>query len=912
MLATSTEIERGAEAGGDLRRATWLVPTARPLDQGGPTNPFDPPDPEFVERTLLENFQTVAERFATSIAVDDGASQITYGELLKRSEQLACRLVTVSESGPIGILTHHSVSFVVAALGCLAAGRPYIALDLRYPRSRNEAIISQAGLSAIIVDDLQEASELALARSTTKIALGAPDEEGAAAALSQVQRPGLPLDDPAIILYTSGSSGSPKGIVNSQRAVLQRVYQHIVSCHIGPEDVVLPLSSFCTIAGTREAFVALLSGAKLVLADPERIGLRAVRRTIRERRATIIYSVPALIRAIVELDRSSDDFGSIRVVRLGGDKVLWSDVDLLRDALPENASIQIGYSSTETTGTQWFVPRDFVRTGACAPVGFALPGIEYAILDEDGSSVPAGSSGELTIRSPYVAVGGWARGRCVPGAVRTDVTEPDRRILATGDLVRADKDGLIEVVGRKDRQIKINGIRIEPAELEGLLRRCPKVADAAVLVRGSLTRTDLVAFAVPRNPGADEDLSNELRALIRTSLPAALHPRRLHVVNRIARLPSAKMDAAGLEREDDARQTCAAGESAGAATALRRTQEAVDRAWKNVLGARSLAPERAWDEAGGDSLGLLRLVFELEESLGVELPLERLRMNMKPAEFAAVIEQVSSDSGSNKAPADVERPTVFLFPGLTGDSPGLASLRAELERDLHFVTMAYPAWREMLAQDLTLADLAAQATERVLLEARQTIHLVGYSLGGAVAYEVAALLRQRGRSVGLLTVLDTDISAATRDPLTVSKGLRIARDLLRGRDSLQQRACQWLSLWLMRTPQKGLLRHLARSDFAGLPGSMRFALDRELCEALQREAFETWIEGLAGRTPLPMTIKLLRSQERRPDVAQDMGWMRLAGAVEVTHVPGDHRSMLREPHRPMLTERMREVALSIS
>jgi non-ribosomal peptide synthetase component F len=263
----------------------------------------------------------------------------------------------------------------------------------------------------------------------------------------------------------------------------------------------LPLSSPCTVAGVRESFAALLTGATLHLLDPQRAGLNGIRRAIRESAITICYAVPALLRSLLAPDEDPADLSSLRVVRLGGDRILLSDVQLLREALPR-CLVQIAYSSTETTGTQWFVPPDFETDAPSMPVGYVLPGIAYAIIGDDGTPVPQGEIGELVVRSRYVALGLWEGGRCVPRVQRPASQHPGEWIFPTGDLVSLAPNGLLSMFGRKDRQVKIRGQRVEPAELEAALRRAPNVADATVIARRMEGDAVLVAFVTSRHADA--------------------------------------------------------------------------------------------------------------------------------------------------------------------------------------------------------------------------------------------------------------------------------------------------------------------------------------------------------------------------------------------------------------------------
>src|SRR6266850_343926 len=218
-------------------------------------------------------------------------------------------------------------------------------------------------------------------------------------------------DEPACVLFTSGSTGRPKGIVNSQRNLLQRVAQSINSAHINADDRFLTLASPCTIVGVRDVMTALLAGAGVHLLDPQHAGPREIMNVIRAETVTILFASPALLRSVgaAGAARAED---TLRLVRVGGDTTLWSDIDSLRSWLSPRAKIQSVYAATEAPMLQWFVDESCQGEDARVPIGYPLPGNRLAVVDEHGCVTPPGEVGELIVSSPYVSFGRWAEGRC--------------------------------------------------------------------------------------------------------------------------------------------------------------------------------------------------------------------------------------------------------------------------------------------------------------------------------------------------------------------------------------------------------------------------------------------------------------------------------------------------------------------
>src|SRR5215471_10678721 len=203
------------------QESLWSIGEARPLDDNGPVDvEFEPFTAAAVERPIWARFAAIAVENAERLAIDDGARRFRYGELKRAVHRLASRIEAVVPAGkPVGVLLANGALFPVAALACLALGRPYVAVDLKYPAARNQDVMREAGLAAVILDPADAAAS-ALAGSLPRIDIVAAVAGSAEAALSPA-----PADGPAVILYTSGSTGRPKGICNDQRALLQRVAQ---------------------------------------------------------------------------------------------------------------------------------------------------------------------------------------------------------------------------------------------------------------------------------------------------------------------------------------------------------------------------------------------------------------------------------------------------------------------------------------------------------------------------------------------------------------------------------------------------------------------------------------------------------------------------------------------------------------
>lgn len=433
-------------------------------------------------------------------------------------------------------------------------------------------------------------------------------------------------------------------------------------------------------------------------------------------------------------------------------------ITIMAAKLPGNCDFAITYGQTEATIAQWTVPADFRTNNPTLPVGYLSPEFEYAIVDEEQRPVNSGEMGELLVRGRCVALGEWERGQCVAGRTRPDNADPESRILPTGDLVRLRPDHLLEVVGRVDRQIKIHGLRVEPAEVENVIRRVPGVTDAAIAVRRAEHDAMLLAFVVG-NMAADPELLNRVRRATRSGLPFHMQPTRIRIVERLPTLAGSKIDTQALLELDatapQAEQVTGIRQSDLAEEASQRSRQAVKRAWIRTLGRPSFKTNMTFEAAGGDSLTFLSLIFAIERQLCATLPLDAFHSQLRPDEFARCVDDCLNGARNGASPRDGA--PVFLFPGGGGDELNLVRFRARCAPAVRVQLLEYGAWQNWLAPGVSLDDLISDVVRQTELRAPEgPISLAGHSLGGHLAYATALELFRAGRTVDFLGILDSE------------------------------------------------------------------------------------------------------------------------------------------------------------
>jgi acyl-CoA synthetase (AMP-forming)/AMP-acid ligase II/thioesterase domain-containing protein/acyl carrier protein len=895
----------------------WRTAPGVGADHGGPACvAYERLTPRFDESSIFDHFVRFARSTPDAVAVIDDDGSLTYRELNLLVQALAARIDhSAPQDHAVAALLPNTPDALVAVLACMAAGRTCLLLNAGHPPARNAAILNDAGVRVVITLAADRPDATPLPADAIIIEL-----ESAPKYVSRLAR--APLDAlsrgeahagewPATVIYTSGSSGQAKGIVVTQRDQLARIRAYIDATHVNQGDRLLSLGPLCTSGGLTISLVALLAGASQVLVSSAAYTPPRLLALIRERAVTLLFGMPTLLRALTACDGARDALTSIRLLRTAAEPVLNDDLDAIRAALPADCHILVTYGQTEALVSQWFVPPDYARDGhvpssSAVPSGRILAHHEFAIVDESGVPVADGEAGELVLRSRHVASGEWKMGRCTPGGIIADLDEPAARVLATGDVVRMLPGDILQVLGRRDRLLKINGYRVEPAEIEALLRRAPEVSDAAIAVRRDGHAPRIVAAVVAASADIRAgDLRRALRTRLRAGLPSWMQPARIIVVSRLPRLPDGKIDEAAVlveERSiprDEAADTI---DDSDAPTPTPQSRASVAQAWRETLDRGSLDIDAAFDEAGGDSLQLLTLVMRLETLSGATLPLEAFHASMRPRDVARLLDRLAAERARAHEPSDL--PVLFVAPGLGGYEPRLAALHAGCAATVRLIPLAYPAWSELRAAPPPSLDTFAERLA-VQVEAQAPcgpVLLGGYSFGAQVAYALATVLRRRGRSVKFLAILDAN--APGSGPLAAKSApvggwmQRLSRLARRGPAATAAAVASRVRYHVLRSiVAKGLVAF--RRHRAAWP-NIALRLENELSQLQFTRLSRHWRAQDSSPPPLDVPVVIFRSQERGAHPAHDLGWAALSRSVTIVPVSGTHLTMFDGPNLPAL------------
>lgn len=498
---------------------------------------------EVRDRPILDILEDAAGRAPRAPALVGSTQTLSYGEICDIAKRVAALIdAHLAPGEPLATVLPHSPTGLAALFGCLATGRICTVLNGEDPAPRLAMMLHSARPSLVVAggSGVECARDAGLPHIALDVALAAPGSPAA-------RYPNTDdFDAPAVVHFTSGSSGIPKGIVVSRRGLLYRAALTQRSLQLASTDAVVATSRANTASGLAFVLATIDVGARLLVADLATEGATSLMGLVRRERATVLIFPPPVFRMLGRLEDAAQTFAAARVLRSGAAGLKAEDIANWRTILPASCGISHTYASTEATiVAEWWLPEDLAKYGSVVPAGYLVPGQEYALIDADGQDVRSGEAGELVLRGPHIALGEWSDGQLVPGRMEPDPRRQGWRVFRTGDVMRIGSEGLLRFVARTDRQIKINGTRVEPAEIEAVLLADPAVSDAAVVARTLPTGMALFAFVAA--PSVDPtSLHAALLARLRANLAPSLWPSNLTVLESLPALPSGKIDTTAL------------------------------------------------------------------------------------------------------------------------------------------------------------------------------------------------------------------------------------------------------------------------------------------------------------------------------------------------------------------------------
>lgn len=562
---------------------------------------------DWPEETLCDLWSQQVARSPQAVAIEAAGTMLTYRDADARATRLAQRLAIAGarRGTVVGVQVDRSADMVIALLAILRTGAAYLPLDPELPPKRRSYILADSGVSVVVTDGKagDELKENAF-RVVRVFDLASGDELPADPPVAVPSRP--EPDDPAYLMYTSGSTGQPKAVVVAHRAVVNFLRSMREYPGIQPEDVLLAVTSLTFDISVLEVFLPLITGARLAIADrqsprdPQRLA-----RLLDSSRATLMQATPATWRMLVESGWPGQP--SLKAL-CGGENL---PKDLAEDLLDRCQSLWNMYGPTETT--VWSTVHPVARSEPTVPIGHPIHNTQVYLLDARLQPVPVGVPGEMYIGGQGVAQGyfrrpGLTAERFIPDPFGS---QPGRRLYRTGDSARYLPGGRIEFLGRTDFQVKVRGVRIELPEIEATVRRLADVRDCAVVARKEgAADPRLVAYVVPRH-GHSLNVST-LRAQLAEELPASMQPAAFVMLPTLPLTPSGKVDRQALplpehERPDLERPYVEPRDD---------TERAILAIWQRLLPVNRVGIYDNFFDLGGHSLLLVQMQRLLEEETG--------------------------------------------------------------------------------------------------------------------------------------------------------------------------------------------------------------------------------------------------------------------------------------------------------
>ena len=497
-----------------------------------------------VEQSIAERFDLIAGTFADKLAIRDGNVDLTYRSLQEKANVIANHILALgSGEKQIAFFLSFGSGQMVAILGIIKTGCAYVPLDTSWPAHRIEFSIKDSSAAAIITDNINIGQVKALSGDRVIINIDELDFR------QNTQRPALTptADDNMHILYTSGSTGEPKGVYTSQRNQLHFVKRFSEYINITPDDIFAYYFSIGFSAHAMQSLGALLNGGTLVMYNLKKFGFPGLAGFFNKERITVCLMIPSVLRHFRATLDKDFKINELRTLMIGGETLYFNDIKQIRPYLKRRTEIINIYASTELfLACAFRIQKDTVLKQNIIPIGHPVDGIEIEIRNEDGKACEPNQVGEMIIISQYTALGYWNKAELT----RQDFpVDGNTGRFNSRDLAYRQSDGALVHVGRKDAMIKIRGQRVDLGEIENTLLFSKDMQEVAVVLKEDpVGNKALVAYYVC-SPGKEVDMTDIEHALVRR-LPDFMVPRFVLRLESLPKTDSGKTDYLSLPDPD--------------------------------------------------------------------------------------------------------------------------------------------------------------------------------------------------------------------------------------------------------------------------------------------------------------------------------------------------------------------------
>jgi amino acid adenylation domain-containing protein len=908
---------------GDAIPAGWSGTTADGADAVGGARGERLQQPAAVDSggdCIHQLFETQAARTPHELAVVSGTRSLTYGELNLRANQFAHRLraLGVGTGTLVALCVGRNLNMPVGILGILKAGGAWVPIDPTHPGCRKQRVFEDAQVKFLIAE--------------ASLAAGLPDHDATTvlleddwSALAQFEtsnpenRSGPA--DLAYVMYTSGSTGQPKGVMLSHGNVSHYLRALRGALTVNAQDTYLHTATIAFSSSVRQLLVPLTCGAAVVIASAEEVREPlSLFETIRAQSVTILDIVPSYWRACIDALTDVDSRTRSRLLDNQLRLVLSASEPLPPD-LPAKWRVGLGhpsqminmYGQTETTGIVTTCPiASPDPAGSQVRLGTPIAGLRVDVLDDRQRMVPVGLIGEICVGGPTVGQGYLNLPAATTEKFVPDPFGPDPacRIYRTGDLGRYLPSGELQFLGRADDQVKIRGMRIEPGEIVAALNQHPALKEAVVVAKEDELHTRrLVAYVSPRD--GEAPTSSTLRVFLGGKIPEYMIPSAFVVMASLPRLSSGKIDRGALPAPEHSKIE----RDRPFVAARNDLEKQLVGMWQAVLPGGAIGVTDNFFDLGGHSLSALQLLSHLSKSFGKKLPLAILHQAPTIQELAVVLadERLPLPLSSLVAiQPHGAKPPFFWIHGEVSD----VFLPRYLDPDQPLYGLAHQSEDGSPARHTTVEGMASHYLEEMqTVQPHGPYFLGGFCFGGLIGFEIARQLKEQGEEVALLVALEPDLlkTATSSSPQTVPVMARRFQgefgrrlDQVRTLGRRQQVAYLWAKArtlamrWAatMVLPARWLLQSAVCSLCVGLGVAIPASLRSFYILRVYRRARRAYTVR-----PLSGTVTLF--VQASPDNAPSR-WDGLASeGIEVHEMPAvNHTDILKDPHVRVWAEKL--------
>ena len=854
--------------------------------------------PAIVSGKVLANNQSIVQllnnaaiKYADADAATFNSQRISYSVLAKQSDQLAADLMAAG-MGPgkvVGLAIDRSLNLLIGLIAILKTGAAYLPIDPHLPKNRINYMLNDAAARILIHDreNFEGIDKVDQININEAIKFPITSDQN-------IGFPAIKPDSLAYIIYTSGSTGTPKGVKVTHKNLANLLLSVANMPGIVKEDRFLAITTISFDIAAVEIFLPLISGAQVVIADQATIkDGRMINQIIEEAGISILQATPSTLSML--MDAGFGYHPNLKVIA-GGEALTLS---LAQQILASGAKLWNMYGPTETTiysiGKQIFAQDELIA------IGKPVNNTTVEILDDNGNPVSVGTVGEICIGGDGVSEG------YINNALQTSSQFIGKTHFAglplyrTGDLGKIHPNGEIQCFGRIDNQVKIRGFRIEPTEIEAALLAIAGVDKAIVIQRDDVTKdTCLIAYLVTEtnkeiNTEASSSTPNGsmIKVELGKTLPNYMVPDFVVFINSFPLTVSGKIDRKALPKPVMASATAEHQNKK-----LSTTENLLAEIWKDLLGINEVCVDNNFFELGGHSLLAVKMMVAIEKKFAMRLPISVLLTHPTISELSRKIDHGHSEHLSGVViPIRTEgkKPPVFLIHGSGLNVVLFQSIIPNLDNDQPIYGIQALGLHHAEEIPQTIEEIASRYIKEIIeVQPDGPYNVVGYSLGGFIAFEIARQLKAIGKEIKLLGVIDTDTG---RNILPENSKADIGYFLKR-----QVKKVPFIFKSFLKAPSETLKYQLnmTKSRFLSLvdkeiDGSDQTSTDYE--KAIARRYHDAYNKYLLEETDVKVSLFRVTERLYYLDDLNYLGWDRFAKqGVTVFEIPGDHKTFLSAPN----------------